>query len=74
MAELDFLIQHEGEIIPIEAKASLNLKAKSLKAYIDYYAPRAAIRTSLSRYGKNGNLYDIPLYLMGAFARILQAR
>jgi predicted AAA+ superfamily ATPase len=73
-AELDFLLQHEGEIIPIEAKASLNLKAKSLKAYMDYYAPRAAVRTSLARYARNGNLYDIPLYLIGAFAEILQAQ
>jgi predicted AAA+ superfamily ATPase len=72
-AELDFLVQHEGEIIPIEVKAALNLKAKSLKAYMDYYSPRAAIRTSLSRYGRNGNRYDIPLYLIGAFARITDA-
>jgi predicted AAA+ superfamily ATPase len=63
-----------GVAIHIKAKASLNLKAKSLKAYMDYYSPPAAIRTSLSRYGRNGNLYDIPLYLIGAFERIPRAR
>ena len=64
-AEVDFVIQHEGEIIPIEAKASINLKAKSLKAYMDYYQPAIALRTSLAQYGQNGNLYDIPLYAIG---------
>jgi predicted AAA+ superfamily ATPase len=63
-AEVDFIIQYEGEIIPIEAKAALNLKAKSLKTYMDYYKPKWAIRTSLSPYGQNRNLYDIPLYLI----------
>jgi predicted AAA+ superfamily ATPase len=69
-AEVDFLMQHEGEIIPIEAKASVNLQAKSLKAYIDYYAPKMAVRTSLARYGRNKNLYDIPLYLIGQLQQI----
>jgi predicted AAA+ superfamily ATPase len=71
IAEVDFIIQHEGEIIPIEAKAGVNLKAKSLKVYMDYYKPRAAIRSSLSAYGRNKNLYEIPLYLIGQFPRII---
>jgi predicted AAA+ superfamily ATPase len=71
VAEVDFVIQYNGEIIPIEAKASVNLKAKSLKTYMDYYRPRAAIRTSLSRYNRNENLYDIPLYLIGQFWRVV---
>jgi predicted AAA+ superfamily ATPase len=65
LAEVDFVIQYEGEIIPIEVKASVNLKAKSLKIYMDYYQPKAAIRASLGRYGQNKNLYDIPLYAIG---------
>ncbi|GHU61984.1 ATPase [Spirochaetia bacterium] len=71
IAEVDFVIQYNGEIIPIEAKAAVNLKAKSLKTYMDYYRPPAAIRTSLSRYGRNESLYDIPLYLIGQFGRVL---
>jgi predicted AAA+ superfamily ATPase len=70
-AEVDFLIQNAGEIIPVEAKASTNLKAKSLKVYLDYYQPRAAIRTSLSSYSRHKNLYNIPLYLIGQFADII---
>jgi predicted AAA+ superfamily ATPase len=65
LAELDFVVQYKGDIIPIEAKASVNLKAKSLKTYMDYYKPKAAIRTSLEKYSRNGALYDIPLYAIG---------
>jgi predicted AAA+ superfamily ATPase len=74
VAEVDFLLQHEGEIIPIEAKASVNLKAKSLKVYMDYYSPKVAVRTSLGRYGRNKNLYDIPLYLLGELANIIEEK
>jgi hypothetical protein len=38
---------------------------------MDYYKPKAAIRTSLARYGRSGNLLDIPLYLIGRFPAIL---
>lgn len=72
VAEVDFLLQYEGDIIPIEAKASINLKAKSLKAYIDYYDPTVALRTSLAPLSKHENLYDIPLYLLGEFREIVQ--
>ncbi|GHU54233.1 ATPase [Spirochaetia bacterium] len=71
IAEVDFVIQYNGEIIPIEAKASINLKAKSLKTYMDYYRPLAAIRTSLARYNQSETLYDIPLYLIGQFWRVV---
>lgn len=71
VAEVDFLLQYEGNVIPIEAKASVNLKAKSLKIYMNYYEPKAAIRTSLARFSQNENLYDIPLYLLGEFRNII---
>jgi predicted AAA+ superfamily ATPase len=71
LAEVDFIIQYAGEIIPVEAKSSVNLQAKSLRAYREYYSPRAAIRTSLARYSCNNGLYDIPLYLMGEFHKII---
>jgi predicted AAA+ superfamily ATPase len=73
-AEVDFLLQNEGEIIPIEAKASVNLKAKSFRVYIDYYKPKIAVRTSLGRYGKHENLYDVPLYLLGELSEIIREK
>jgi predicted AAA+ superfamily ATPase len=71
-AEVDFLVQYDGEIIPIEVKAERNLQAKSLLAYIKYYNPSVAIRTSLGQYGKHDSIWDIPLYLIGQFPNIIR--
>ncbi|MDR0823101.1 MAG: ATP-binding protein [Endomicrobium sp.] len=72
IAELDFVIQFQNMIIPIEAKASTNTKARSLKFYMQQFNPQAAIRFSLTDYTKNKNLYDIPLYLISRFAEIIR--
>lgn len=61
-AEIDFVIQRKKEIIPIEVKAEENLKAKSLKVFVDKYKIRNAIRTSMSPYRKEDWLQNIPLY------------
>ncbi|MCR4623929.1 MAG: ATP-binding protein [Alphaproteobacteria bacterium] len=61
-AELDFVIQLQNEVIPVEAKATVNLKAKSLKSFRDKYHPKKSIRTSLADYEKNQGLFNIPLY------------
>jgi predicted AAA+ superfamily ATPase len=71
-AEVDFLIQYEGKIIPMEVKAERNLQAKSLQAYIKYYNPEIAVRTSLGQCGKHSSIWDIPLYLIGEFPNIIQ--
>ncbi|MEJ2883504.1 ATP-binding protein [Pedobacter sp. GR22-6] len=68
-AEIDFLIQHSGNIIPIEVKAEENLRAKSLKSFVDKYAPGLAIRTSMSDFRKEEWLTNIPLY---ALSELLQ--
>jgi len=60
--EIDFLIQRESNIIPIEVKSSENLQSKSLKAYIVKYKPKFSIRTSLSNFRKDSQLTNIPLY------------
>lgn len=61
-AALDFLVQLSDEIIPIEAKAAENLRAKSLKVYCQKYEPKTAIRTSMSDYRKEEWMTNIPLY------------
>ena len=61
-AELDFLIQHKNNIIPVEAKATINLQAKSLKSFRQKYEPKISIRTSLADYEENSGLFNIPLY------------
>lgn len=61
-AEVDFIVQKDSKIIPIEVKATTNLKAKSLKVYMEKYEPETVIRTSLADYKNTDNLLDIPLY------------
>ena len=65
-AEVDFMIQHHGKVIPVEVKAAENLQAKSLKTFRQKYEPEISIRTSMSDYRKEGWLTNIPLYALGA--------
>jgi predicted AAA+ superfamily ATPase len=64
-AEIDFLIQFSGQVIPIEVKAEENLKAKSLAVYREKFNPGISIRTSMSEYRKEKSLINIPLYGIG---------
>ena len=64
-AEVDFVIQHQNEVIPIEVKAEENLMAKSLKVYVEKFKPKTAIRTSMSGYRVDDWLTNIPLYGIG---------
>lgn len=62
IAEVDFVVQLAGDVIPLEVKAEENLKAKSLKSYIAKYSPNMALRISMSPYRKEINLTNLPLY------------
>ena len=61
-AEIDFLIQSQNKIIPIEAKSEENLKSKSLKVFAVKYESNPAIRTSMSRFRVQDWMTNIPLY------------
>ena len=63
--EIDFLLQNKTEIIPVEVKAGEEKKAASFKAYINNRQPQTAIRYSKRGYIRNGNITNIPLYLVG---------
>ena len=62
IAEVDFVLQKEGRVIPIEVKSGENVHARSLKHYQSMYAPEKVIRFSERNFGADGNLYSIPLY------------
>ena len=66
-AEIDLLIQHESQIIPIEIKAAENLRAKSLKSFCEKFHPSTAIRTSMSDYREETWLTNVPLYAIGNY-------
>jgi hypothetical protein len=61
-AEVDFLITHRDEIIPIEVKAARNVKSKSLSVYHSQYPSARAIRLSLLPYKEQTYMTNIPLY------------
>ena len=61
-SEVDFVMQLQGNIIPIEVKSGENVKAKSLKVYRSKYNPKLAIRYSLKPVECNDGLLNIPLY------------
>ena len=61
-AELDYIIQKNQNIIPIEVKAEENLKAKSLKVFEEKYQTQNALRFSMNPYRKENWLENIPLY------------
>ena len=61
-AEIDFIIQKDQSIIPIEVKAEENLKAKSLKIFEDKFQTHNATRISMSPHRKENWLENIPLY------------
>jgi len=70
-AEIDFLIQYSGEVIPIEVKAEENLQAKSLKAFCKKYSPQTAVRTSMSDFRKEDWLTNLPLYAIDELTELL---
>jgi len=63
MAEVDFILQHDTDIIPIEVKSERNDKAKSLAEYRKKYQPRIAVKTSMNNVSY-GEIRQIPLYLL----------
>ena len=61
-AEIDFVIQREGKLIPIEVKSADNTRAKSLKVYMDTFSPEYAIKLSSKNFGFEDNKKIVPLY------------
>jgi predicted AAA+ superfamily ATPase len=66
-AEVDFVVQYEDDIIPIEVKAGENLQAKSFKLFCEKLQPKTAIRTSLSNYREESWMTNVPLYIVGDY-------
>ena len=61
-AEIDFVIQRAGKLIPIEVKSADNTKAKSLKVYMDTYKPDYAIKLSAKNFAFTNGKKTVPLY------------
>lgn len=69
--EIDFLIDNGERIVPLEVKAEINLRAKSLKTYRDKYNPDISVRTSMADYRMETGLLNLPLYAIGEIKDLL---
>lgn len=61
-AEVDFLLQKSGRIVPIEVKSGEHVKSRSLSVYKDRYKPEFCIRLSQKRFGIENGIKSVPLY------------
>lgn len=71
-AEIEFIIQNGTDVIPVEVKSSLSVKAKSLAVYDKTYNPKLRIRFSKMNLKQTGNLVNIPLFLADRTKTIVQ--
>ncbi len=69
-AEVEFVIQGEKGVFPVEVKAGINTQAKSLKTYRKLFSPPFSFRTSLAEGHDGTEIKDIPLYAFGPAARV----
>lgn len=60
--EVDYVIDTGELIVPVEVKAEVNLKAKSLKTFRDKFSPEISVRTSMANYKEEDWLINLPLY------------
>lgn len=61
-AEVDFLIRQNDSAIPLEVKSADNVKARSLKIFVEKYSPAYSIRVSTKNFGFENGIKSIPLY------------
>ncbi len=62
--EIDFLLQNEETIVPIEVKAEENLQSKSLRAFVERHPELKGVRFSMSPYRTQTWLTNFPLYAL----------
>ncbi|MCK5823166.1 MAG: ATP-binding protein [Bacteroidales bacterium] len=61
-AEVDFIIQKDNNIYPLEVKSGTSRNLKSLRSYAEKYKPKLIFRTSPRNFVKSENFINIPLY------------
>ena len=71
-SEVDFVVDSGDMVVPLEVKAEVNLRAKSLKTYIDKFSPDVAIRASMADYKKEEKLINLPLYAIGNLRKAIK--
>ncbi len=68
-SEIEFVLEIGGNIIPVEVKAGINSKAKSLLAFISKYNPVYSIKFTGNKFGfdRRNRIFNYPLYMISKF-------
>jgi len=61
-AEIDFLIQADRDIVPIEVKSSMHTRSRSLSLFTEQYDTAYSIRLSTKNFGHDNSIKSVPLY------------
>lgn len=72
-AEIDFITELDGRVIPIEVKSGNNLRSKSVMAFIKKYEPEVAVRISRSELSHNQKILELPVYMVSQLKRTIQS-
>jgi len=72
MAELDFLCEIDSNIYPLEVKAGINPKSKSLKSYDNQFHPLILARATLLNLKHDGKICNIPLYAIPGLKNLVR--
>lgn len=71
-SEIDFVIQTDGKIIPIEVKAEVNVRARSLRQFINDNPELKAYRFSMLGYADQDWMINVPLYSISSLSSLNQ--
>lgn len=61
-AEIDFLIEQDGKVVPVEVKSREQVKSRSLTVFCERYCPEKSIRLSGRNFGWENGIWSVPLY------------
>ena len=63
-AEVDFLLEREGEVLPLEVKSGVNPRSKSLRSFDAQFSPPLLVRSTLLNLKRDARVLNIPLYAL----------
>ncbi len=70
--EIDFVVDTDEMIVPVEVKAEVNLKAKCLRSYCEKFEPKISIRTAMTDYKRDDKLINLPLYAIEMLNKVVR--
>ena len=72
-AEVDFVLESGGSVVPLEVKAGINPRSRSLRAFADKYGCERLYRTTALNFRRDGAITNIPLYAVGSLPNLVRA-